>query len=690
MSTFSTFGIAAGAAYTYDWGQALDRQMKNEQMDLQAAEIKRQKVDALSNLTTESEALNGRHKEELRKYYDNLSSEMGSIFSEYEDPYSDPEAMSRMKSIGKLYQDNEILRKDRELTAERNAMKADYMAGNLDEEDYNVEEAKFQEYANNPDAEVPYVYTRPTYQNTSTVLNSIATTFNMNKGYEKGYIEVNGYTDEQFEEMTNATLSNVGTRTVIRKNLLRERKALGLSTEYEDGAQLEADLRAYIKNNLQTMYPKEKTQNASLLNAIKSNKSEEVAVSFEDTYFHTAIVAGNGLKDREIAEAFSIVPKGDALPSVDVAGKKVTEIGFGAGNEIYALRIPEAVTVSEIEMIDRTETGDYTKMSVEVTPVNLFAAATENATKAFGETPITNKIPVKDILDQSQLEELAEMIKTGASFSSMYGGLIPTDPSGKTMLSGFDVKVGKPGSWIAQDENGEITLSRDGLAYMIAIKNANTQKSSSANPYAQYGDAMQNKIVTLQGVTMPVNYSVYNINEFNKKASKPLEIRNAEERLTNQLGGVRRLGSADKTNETGSVTSPVDLYLMNSKDNLPDFSSSTDEVMYVDGKAMKPVEYFSSMFSSEGSENTDSRFYKAAESQLDRIIEELPALDAKWQYLDDELKKMKEKDGVIYDIWQSMPPGVKSDKYYAEMYAPLYRVQTLFLNKQKEIEKAAK
>ena len=140
MSTFSTFGIAAGAAYTYDWGQALDRQMKNEQLDLQAADIKRQKVDALTNLTTETESLNERHKGELREYYDGLSQEMGSIFSEYEDPYSDPEAMSRMKSIGKLYQDNDILRKDRELSAERQAMKNDYMTGALDEDRLSIDQ----------------------------------------------------------------------------------------------------------------------------------------------------------------------------------------------------------------------------------------------------------------------------------------------------------------------------------------------------------------------------------------------------------------------------------------------------------------------------------------------------------------------------------------------------------------------
>ena len=613
---FGSFGLAKGAAHSTDWGAVMTREMQNERMDLEAASIKENKVKALADATTEQEALNERNKEPLREYYDGLHEEMGALWAEYEDPYQSAEAMQKLNNLSARFKDNEILRQDRDLTKNLNLLKADYQAGLVDDEDYLNMKAQYDEYASNPGAEIPFVYSRPEYEDTSSILADIGTLFEKSMLPESTLTNtVMGYTEDQFDTMVDVSMSNADAFSALKKNFLLERRQLGMPTEYDDGAKLKSDMRSWIRSNYKSMYPKGEQFNASVYNALnKTNKPKDIVTAdMENAPFQVQIVGGDGLRNPDTANAFAQVKKGSPLNTDSDIDKSVT-IGFGKGNDFYGLKLQSIGKVLSNDEIVRTESGDIIKSSIITDPVALFNGARESvdnislneewAKAKVGDNYNLNQLPI----DQTQLEILNAAIEEGATLAEAFGHIFPVDATGKNKISGFDEPFYKknrkgeefpnPKAMFRKEEDGSIIATKEGLAYLIATKNAvPLSDPSSATMFSNPLSGSQVAGVTLRNVHSPAAYTTAAVNKFNaSNGQADLNTKKAREDKVNKRGNTQRLGSVPVTDGVNEFSQ--DIYLNRSDDRIPSFGSNETLTIVQNGKekTVGITDYFVNQF----------------------------------------------------------------------------------------------
>lgn len=551
MAGFSTYGAAQGAAFTYDWGAEIDRAVRNEQLDTQAAEIKRQKVDALTNMTLEKEALTERNKAPLKEHYDNLSNEMGNIFTEYDDPFSDPEAMKRMKQISAQYADNDILRADAQVIAQRDAMEKDRTLGILDDEDYNNMTKAYNDYANGI-SDIPFVYSRPTYQNTSTVLGTVAAQFSKTMDFDwNSFEDVSRYTDEQFDTMMDVVFQNGDLFDVMKKNFIKSRRGLGQPDEFNSGMELNSEMSAWMKDNLKQMFPEQRKYNGQRYDDFMSNKSSDFAGPVNDP-FTNDIVLGKSKNDPEVAESIATYKKGSVLP---LQSNGAVSVGFGKNvNPIYAITTKSDVTIAGYDRIETTPNGDYLVASATIDSKSLFNAALNNASNVLQSKP-GGKIKLSELegigIDPQQIETLQQAIQNG---ETMY------DAFGLNTQFFNDRGVPEPEinnvqkSW---KNNADPELTEKQLAYLIASRNISTnpKDGSLSKLFSDPNEKMRPGDVRLQGIRLEAKYTPANVNEYNKKASVPQEIKMKREQYYNQRGETRRLANG--------------MFLNASEDNIP-------------------------------------------------------------------------------------------------------------------------
>jgi hypothetical protein len=163
-------GLAKGLAYKHDFGASINNLYRQEQMYAEQRVEKERKTKMYSEMLAKPPLASPGATKRLESFTEEVIADVSNYVMENPDFETDPKKFAEFKAKTDKIINNDIVRKDQQVQQSFQKLREDLMAGNIEEEDFEVEMEKYMKYQEDESGQEDYFYMRPKYIEMSDVI----------------------------------------------------------------------------------------------------------------------------------------------------------------------------------------------------------------------------------------------------------------------------------------------------------------------------------------------------------------------------------------------------------------------------------------------------------------------------------------------------------------------------------------
>lgn len=244
MADFGTYGALKGLAFQNNWGQSMDRLIRNEQLVQSKKEQQKKQISQLASYSAQrTSAKTEFASKQLQDYYGKLEDQIADILINTRGNYEyDPQAMAQLNEIRSKFIDNDIIRNEN--TSMQGKAMLDASIEKIDNAQYMKQLKHWNDYAENGSYVDDEGIKRTVYQFTPQILPIADLLANVWKGSLNPDIDLTGKTslsNTDYDLLANAI---IGTdfEDEIKRYYNIDKKSSGYTGTFKQWLRIRADL----------------------------------------------------------------------------------------------------------------------------------------------------------------------------------------------------------------------------------------------------------------------------------------------------------------------------------------------------------------------------------------------------------------------------------------------------------------